>query len=91
MSYIDISIHGHVGTFTKRAKPHGVDVQIFLKVPKSDLTTVRLLAAKDRLVHFLHEHFADNQLALKMHLPAIKPGFVPLVPAKNRYLKEHRA
>lgn len=91
MSYIDISVKGHPGTFTKRAKQHGVDTQIFLKVPKSDLTTMRLLAARDTLLAFLAVHFEGNERALQMHAAAIKKGFVPVVPAKNRALKENRA
>lgn len=43
MPHLDISVKGNVGSFTKRVTPLGVSTQILLKIPKHDMTAVRLV------------------------------------------------
>ncbi len=89
MSYIDITIKGPVGTFTKRVKPLGVETEIILKVPAWDATTVRCHGEDQALRTMVVEHFEPRAAA--MHLAAIKAGNVVRVACKNRTLMEQRA
>lgn len=70
-SFIDISVKGSVGTLTKQIKPLGLTTAILLKVPKHDMTTVRVTGELAALQSFIRTRF--DSLAAPMHLRAIKP------------------
>ena len=70
MSYIDISIKGPIGVFTKKIKPLGLSATALLKVPAHNMTAVRVTGAHNALTAFIHEHFSERAAA--MHLLAIK-------------------
>jgi hypothetical protein len=90
MSYIDISIKGPVGTFTKHVKPLGVSTEIILKVPAWDITSVRCHGDDAALRTMILDRFDDQRVA-EMHLVAIRTGDVARVACKNRTLMEQRA
>jgi len=89
MSYIDITIKGPVGTFTKHVKPLGVSTEIVLKVPAWDAFTVRCHGEDQALRTMITDRF--EPLAANMHLAAIKAGDTVRVACKNRTLMEQRA
>lgn len=71
---LDLAVRHFTGHFTKAAKEHGVKVQILLKVPKADLTTVRLTGAPAGLEALLRRHRPDwSERFVQMHLAALKP------------------
>lgn len=88
MSYIDISVKGPVGTFTKKVKPLGCTTEILLKVPVWGMTSVRIRGDASSIASALHEHFESS--VANMHIDRIKVGDVPIIAAKNRALMEHR-
>ena len=96
MVYLDISVRAFTGNFTHKAKPFGVKTQILLKVPKSDLTTVRLSAASNfEITEFLRSLTATDmdwtEDKVRMHVKAIKPLVESAPHWKNRQLMENRA
>jgi len=98
MMYLDISVKDFSGRFTQKAKGFGVQVKILQKVPKWDLTVVRLLGTNFQITEFLKAmmiisfpHWTWETLA--MHANAIKlatPEMENPVAWKNRALKENR-
>jgi hypothetical protein len=88
VSYIDISVKGPVGTFTKKVKPLGCTTEILLKVPAWDMNSIRIHGDASAIASALRLHF--EPAIANMHIDRIKAGDVPLVAAKNRALMEQR-
>jgi hypothetical protein len=96
--FLDISVKGAIPPFTRRAHEFGVQTQILMKVPKWNLTTVRLIGTNWEITEFLKGECArissDWTMAkVQMHVNAIKlltpDGEAPTW--KNRWLAENRA
>lgn len=85
MSFLDISIAGNVGSFTKTIKPLGLETEILMKVPAWDLTSVRVHGDHQALERFCQERFEPRIAA--MHLPAIKHHDVKRMTHKTRALR----
>lgn len=95
--FLDISVKGAIPPLTRRAHGFGVQTQILIKVPKWDLTTVRLTGTNWEITEFLKGEVSrissDWTMAMvQMHVNAIKlltpDGEAPSW--KNRSLMENR-
>lgn len=88
MSYIDISVKGPVGTFTKKVKPLGCTTEILLEAPAWEMTSIRIRGDASSIASALREHFEPS--VANMHIDRIKAGDTPIIAAKNRALMENR-
>ena len=88
MSFLDISIAGNVGSFTRTIKPVGLETEILLKIPKWNLTSIRVHGTRHALEKFCHQHFTFE--IATMHLTAIKDHDVRRMTHKTRALRENR-
>lgn len=91
--YIDISVKDFTPNYSRVAKTFDVTVKIIFKVPKFQLTTVRLIGTRFALTEFLRSRRELEERAVLMHVNAMKPcvGDAANPPAvKNLWLQENR-
>lgn len=95
--FLDISVKNFNGHFTSDAKAFGVKIQIMLKVPAWNLTTVRLIGSNWNITEFLRSLTLQldstwTEATVQMHVNAMKPVTADQKPMhwKNRGLMENR-
>lgn len=94
-TFLDLSVKNFTGNYTHKAKAFSVKTQILMKIPKWDLTTIRLIGTNFNITEFLRSVNSGSnpqltEAAIRDLVHAIKPLIEDAPHWKNRTLMENQ-